>query len=64
MAAPLGRQEATVIDLLDMEQDMGQVFLVAPVSLEDLGLERNMLDWELEPDLLVVLTSEQEEHLQ
>ena len=64
MAAPLGRQEATVIDLLDMEQDMGQVFLVAPVSLEDLGLERNMLDWELEPDLLGVLTSEQEEHLQ
>lgn len=64
MAAPLGRQEATVIDLLDMEQDMAQVFLVAPVSLEDLGLERNMLDWELELDLLVVLTSGQEEHLQ
>ena len=64
MAAPLERQEATVTDLLDMEQGMEQVFLVALVSLEDLGLERNMLEWELELDLLVVPISEQEEHLQ
>ena len=64
MAAPLGRLEATVTDLLDMEQGMGQAFLVALVSLEDLGLERNMLEWELELDLLVVPISEQEEHLQ
>ena len=64
MAVPLGRREATVTDLLDMEQGMEQVFLVALVSLEDLGLERNMLEWELELDLLVVPISEQEEHLQ
>ena len=63
MAAPLGQLEATAIDLLDMEQDMGQVFQVALVDLEDLDLERNMLEWELEPGLLVVPTLEQGEHL-
>ena len=62
MAALLGRLEATATDLLDMEQDMAQVFLVAQDDLEDLDLERNMLAWELEPGLLEVLTLEQEEH--
>ena len=62
MAALLGRLEATATDLLDMEQDMAQVFLVAQDDLEDLDLERNMLAWELEPGLLEVHTLEQEEH--
>ena len=62
MAALLGRLEATATDLLDMEQDMEQVFQVAQDDLEDLDLERNMLAWELEPGLLEVLTSELEEH--
>ena len=46
MAVPLGRREATATDLLDMEQDMGQVSLVALVNLEDLVLEKSMLAWE------------------
>ena len=62
MAALLGQLEATATDLLDMEQDMAQVFLVAQDDLEDLDLERNMLAWELEPGLLEVLTLELEEH--
>ena len=62
MAALLGQLEATATDLLDMEQDMAQVFLVAQDDLEDLDLERNMLAWELELDLLEVLTLELEEH--
>ena len=62
MAALLGRLEATATDLLDMEQDMEQVFQVAQDDLEDLDLERNMLAWELEPGLLEVHTLEQEEH--
>ena len=62
MAALLGQLEATATDLLDMEQDMARVFLVAQDDLEDLDLERNMLAWELEPGLLEVHTSELEEH--
>ena len=62
MAALLGRLEATATDLLDMEQDMEQVFQVAQDDSEDLDLERNMLAWELEPGLLEVHTLEQEEH--
>ena len=62
MAALLGRLEATATDLLDMEQDMEQVFLVVQDDLEDQDLERNMLAWELEPGLLEVHTLEQEEH--
>ena len=64
MAAPLDQLEATATDLLDMEQDMGQVFQVALVSLEDQALERNMLVWALEQGLLEVLTLEQGEPLQ
>ena len=62
MAALLGRLEATATDLLDTAQDMEQVFQVAQDDLEDLDLERNMLAWELELDLLEVLTLELEEH--
>ena len=62
MAALLGQLEATATDLLDMEQDMAQVFLVVQDDSEDLDLERNMLAWELEPGLLEVLTLELEEH--
>ena len=62
MAALLGRLEATATDLLDTAQDMEQVFLVVQDDLEDLDLERNMLAWELELDLLEVLTLELEEH--
>ena len=62
MAALLGQLEATATDLLDMAQDMEQVFLVVQDDSEDLDLERNMLAWELEPGLLEVLTSEPEEH--
>ena len=64
MAAPLDQLEAIATDLLDMEQDMGQVFQVALVSLEDQALERNMLVWALEQGLLEVLTLEQGEPLQ
>ena len=63
MAAPLGQLEATAIDLLVMEQDMEQIFQVALVNLEVLDLEKNMLEWELEPGLLEVPTLEQGEHL-
>ena len=63
MVVPLGQLEATAIDLLDMEQDMGQVFQVALVNLEDLDLERNMWVWERELGLLVVPTLEPGEHL-
>ena len=62
MAALLGQLEATATDLLDMAQDMAQVFQVVQEDLEDLDLERNMLAWALEPGLLEVLTLEQEEH--
>ena len=62
MAALLGQLEATATDLLDMAQDMEQVFLVVQDDSEDLDLERNMLAWELELDLLEVLTLELEEH--
>ena len=62
MAALLGQLEATATDLLDMAQDMEQVFLVVQDDSEDLDLERNMLAWELEPGLLEVLTLELEEH--